>query len=235
LRDLQQTINTHSRTLTLVLVAILLLTYGGQVWRLWHDVLRKPAPEKVQAGSQNADDYSIGPITSRQLFGASAALNRRISSQVQEPTTHSQLTLQAIFASPDGEAGSAIISGPDFAARSFSVNSQINDSISVARIEAKRVILNNNGRLESLEFPVFTSNKLSFDSSSNDNPGGRVSSNEFEQLLSVLDENERTRLLNDVETGDISSLMQALPEDQKLLVVRKRMEQLRQASAATAE
>lgn len=216
-----------------MIIVILLLTYGGQVWRLWHDVINQKSAEAGLSSNESSGEYSIAPITERKLFGAS---NIPLSGRdtIQEPTTHSQLTLQAVFANPNGNGGSAIISGPDFTARSFRVNADINESISVARIEAKRVILNNNGRLESLEFPAFTSAKLSFNNSSSDS-SNRVSSGEFDQLLSVLDDTDRTRLLGNVETGDISGLMQALPEEQKLLVVRKRMEQLRQASAATAE
>lgn len=212
-----------------IAAVVLLATYGGQIWRLWGDVLRNNNANNVAINSQDRKPYSTVPIIKRQLFGNGRRLNSA-AGPVSEPTTRSSLTLQAIFASPKQGAGSAIISGPNFEARTFSVNSTIGKNITVVRIEDKRVVLDNDGRLESLEFPAFNANTLSFSARQSD-PESRVSSGEFEQLISVLEQTEQTRLSDQVGTGDISALMQALSEDQKLLVVRKRMEQLRQSSA----
>ncbi len=174
-------------------------------------------------------DYDAGVILDRQLFGAGAASDSTASQPSQAPVTNLALTLQAIFSAPNGNSSNAIIAGPDGNAKNYRVGAVLADNATVERIDADQVILKRDGKLETLRFPQpGTRNAGAKRSQSNE-----LSKQDYSQLLSSLSSRDRKNAMAKMKSGgDMRSLLQALPPEQKLKVVRKRLEQLRQQSSS---
>ncbi len=174
-------------------------------------------------------DYDAGIILERQLFGAGAPAGPAANQPSQTPVTDLALTLQAIFSAPDGANSNAIIAGADGNAKNYRVGAVLADNATVERIDADQVILKRDGKLETLRFPQPGTRR----SSTAQKQNNELSSQDYSQLLSSLSSKDRKNAMAKLQGGgDMRSLLQALPPEQKLKVVRKRLEQLRQQSSS---
>ena len=202
----------------LVQIIQLLQTGGSQISQ----------PGNAQRSAE-LTDYDAGVILDRQLFGAGAASNPGASQPSQTPVTSLALTLQAIFSAPNGSNSNAIIAGPDGNAKNYRVGAVLADNATVERIDADQVILKRDGKLETLRFPQPGSRSAG----AAQNQNNELSTQDYSQLLSSLSSKDRKNAMAKLRGGgDMRSLLQALPPEQKLKVVRKRLEQLRQQSSS---
>lgn len=206
--------------LGLLLVQLLLLLQTG-------DSQSSLAGESQR--SVGLTDYDTGIILDRQLFGAGAASSPAANQPSQTPVTNLALTLQAIFSASNGKSGNAIIAGPDGSAKNYRVGAVLADNATVERIDADQVILKRDGKLETLRFPQPGSRNAG----AAQNQNNELSKQDYSQLLSSLSSRDRKNAMAKMKSGgDMRSLLQALPPEQKLKVVRKRLEQLRQQSSS---
>lgn len=175
-------------------------------------------------------DYDAGIILERQLFGAGTGTNSDpVEAQPSDaPVTSLALTLQAIFNAPDASNSNAIIAGPDGDAKNYRVGASLAGDATVERIDADQVVINRGGTLETLRFPLPGASSARVSQTQSD----ELSKEDYSQLLSSLSSKDRKNAMARLNNGgDMRSLLQALPPEQKLKVVRKRLEQLRQQSS----
>ena len=179
--------------------------------------------------SAEITDYDAGVILQRQLFGAGATTSPVATQTSQTPVTNLALTLQAIFSAPNSDNSNAIIAGPDGSAKNYRVGSSLADSATVERIDADQVVIKRDGKLETLRFPRPGTRSAR----AVQNQSDELSKQDYSQLLSSLSSKDRKKAMAKLQSGsDMRSLLQALPPKQKLKVVRKRLEQLRQQSSS---
>ncbi|MGI9284651.1 MAG: type II secretion system protein N [Pseudomonadales bacterium] len=187
-----------------------------------------PLEGDAQRGAE-ITDYDASAILQRQLFGSGAASSPVANQTSQTPVTNLALTLQAIFSAPNADNSNAIIAGPDGSAKNYRVGAALADNATVERIDANQVVIKRDGKLETLRFPRPGTAAAQAARSQQD----ELSKQDYSQLLSSLSSKDRKKAMAKLQSGgDMRSLLQALPPEQKLKVVRKRLEQLRQQSSS---
>ncbi len=186
---------------------------------------QEPLDASAQRGAA-ITDYDSSAILQRQLFGTATATSPAASQPSQAPVTNLALTLQAIFSAPNADHSNAIIAGPDGNAKNYRVGAVLADNATIERIDADQVVLKRDGKLEALRFPRPGTARTT------QNKKDELSKQDYSQLLSSLSRKDRKKAMAKLQSGgDMRSLLQALPPEQKLKVVRKRLEQLRQQSS----
>lgn len=212
-----------------ILVVLFLCVLLAQIVLLLQtDGSQTPEAGAAQRGAA-LTDYDASIILQRQLFGAGATSGPVASKPSQTPVTNLALTLQAIFSAPNADNSNAIIAGPDGNAKNYRVGAVLADNATVERIDANQVVIKRDGKLETLRFPRPGTRSAR----AAQNRNNELSKQDYSQLLSSLSSKDRKNAMAKLQGGgDMRSLLQALPPEQKLKVVRKRLEQLRQQSSS---
>jgi general secretion pathway protein C len=114
-----------------------------------------PAPRAVDAGSAApASDYTV--LTSSHLFGEAAERPQPVATAVIDaPETTLSLTLRGILSKEGDPNGSCIIEGNRGESKTYVVGQAIDgaDGATLHSVYADRVLLDRNGRLETLRLP----------------------------------------------------------------------------------
>lgn len=157
----EQWFNAANRYLPPVLTAVLVVTIAYQLatltWTLAPGSTPAAAPVSRSADSADrspASDYSA--LTNSHLFGEAAEQPAQVVTPVIDaPDTTLSLTLKGILAREADTNGGAIISGNRGEDKAYLVGQAIDnaDGATLHSVYADRVLLNRNGRLETLRLP----------------------------------------------------------------------------------
>lgn len=123
-----------------------------------------PEPEKTVA---QAPQRAVAPIQGKQpriderqiadwhMFGVAgkAATEVKKASPVDAPETRLNLTLMGVFSSEDEKSSRAIVADPKGKEKHYSVGDSVPGGASLSQIHADRIILERNGRFETLKLP----------------------------------------------------------------------------------
>jgi general secretion pathway protein C len=108
-----------------------------------------------KAKSKTAPIYKSNTIIDGALFGQKT--NSNILSDAKLPTTQLKLSLRGAFTATDPEKASAIIEGNDNITKHYKVGSTLFGQTKLKAVYSDKVILTNNGNLETLYFPKVSS------------------------------------------------------------------------------
>jgi general secretion pathway protein C len=157
----EQWFNAANRYLPPILTAVLVVTIAYQLatltWTLAPGSTPAAAPVSRSADSADrppASDYSA--LTNSHLFGEAAEQPVQVATPVIDaPDTTLSLTLKGILAKKDDTNGGAIISGNRGEDKQYVVGQTVDnaDGATLHSVYADRVLLNRNGRLETLRLP----------------------------------------------------------------------------------
>jgi len=166
--------------LLVAFIAIILLTHS--LARLTWNVLPQPQLEDTPTAQQAQplvqrvarEQPLANKITGYNLFGKFEAKKVVVAptQPVEVPETRLNLKLRGVFASEDQDAARAIIADSRGDEDSYSIGSQLPGGAILNEIYADRVILEHNGRLETLKLPVDDMPESGAGSSATANAGG---------------------------------------------------------------
>lgn len=202
----------------LVAVTVVGLTavWCVHAFSLWNGL--QPQPQVIRVEAAETFQYDLATITEGELFSDIPV--QKATQEVAAPSTNTaQYKLQAVFASRSSDRGSrAIIELPGESPRPFKVGSQLANGIAIERIEADRVIINNKGRLEALGFPSPAHSQ-------------RLEGQNMKQAQNSMESTAESQQVASVDTdSEFSSMMNVASTDEKVNLVRRRLEQLRNQS-----
>ncbi|MBK8164160.1 MAG: type II secretion system protein GspC [Gammaproteobacteria bacterium] len=148
------------RIIILVQVALVLLlaaTLAGLTWRLIPAPAPNLAPPPEAFGGAAARRNDAGPgimwdLAKWHLFGEKPVASE-IPSVESLPETQLNLTLSGVVASGSMTGGGAIIAAPGGVEAFYPVNSQLPGGAVLKEVHPDRVVLERNGRLETLRLP----------------------------------------------------------------------------------
>lgn len=157
----EQWFNAASRYLPPAVTAVLVIAIAYQLstltWTLIPGATPAAAPVARPADSGNrapASDY--GRLTNSHLFGEAAEQPQAVVTPVVDaPDTTLSLTLRGILSKEGDPKGSVIIEGSGSQSKTYYVDQTIDnaDGATLHSVYADRVLLNRNGRLETLRLP----------------------------------------------------------------------------------
>ncbi len=136
------------------IAAVAYQLYGGLVSHSYQPVVQQQPPVAV---TKPQPAYQVATITDRHLFGQ---LSEQFGSQPQQqnlPETQLQLVLRGAFTANDTGQGAAIIESMDQEARSYRVGQPVAGGVKLHAVYNDRVVLAQNGQLETLYFPSIES------------------------------------------------------------------------------
>lgn len=143
--------------LTTVLVIAIAYQLATLTWALvpGSTPVSAPAPRPVDAGGgAPAADYSV--LTNSHLFGEAPKQSQIVAAPVVDaPDTTLSLTLRGILSKEGDPNGSVIIEGSGAQSKTYFVGQTIDgaDGATLHSVYADRVLLDRNGRLETLRLP----------------------------------------------------------------------------------
>ena len=143
--------------LTTVLVIAIAYQLAALTWALvpGSAPVSAPAPRPADArGGAPASDYSV--LTNSHLFGEAPQQTQVVATPVVDaPDTTLSLTLRGILSKEGDPNGSVIIEGSGAQSKTYFVGQAIDgaDGATLHSVYADRVLLNRNGRLETLRLP----------------------------------------------------------------------------------
>jgi len=143
--------------LTTVLVIAIAYQLATLTWALvpGSTPVSAPAPRPADArGGAPASDYSV--LTNSHLFGEAPQQTQVVATPVVDaPDTTLSLTLRGILSKEGDPNGSVIIEGSGAQSKTYFVGQAIDgaDGATLHSVYADRVLLNRNGRLETLRLP----------------------------------------------------------------------------------
>ncbi|BAZ93213.1 hypothetical protein TspCOW1_18610 [Thiohalobacter sp. COW1] len=159
-----QQARTGARLLTLALVVLVIYQLARLTWQLVPapDVPPAPAtPANVVPSAPAAperDRPSAANIAGWHLFGQAdpgtgPGVGGGRAAPIDAPETRLNLTLRGLFATEDPERARAIIAAPNGEERSYRVEDELPGGAELSAIYADRIILQRNGRYETLRLP----------------------------------------------------------------------------------
>lgn len=197
-----------SRALTALLAAVAVWLLAQWVWLLITPASPLPTvtPGQVNTSASRAPTVNVGSLTRLNLFGESSGESSTSTQQAQNaPKTQLNLRLVGVSASSNPLRSAAIIEQGN-SQQTYIIGDELqNASVTVVEIYADRVILDNNGRLETLELEgigelsdglsLTLANSAASSSSANNSDRDRANSNNESQL----DAEELSRQMADIQ------------------------------------
>jgi general secretion pathway protein C len=140
----------------LALTLLLALTLAELTWKLIPAPVQAFAPARAVTGAAAArrDDAAQGvtwDLAQRHLFGVKSA--GPTPSVDSLPETQLNLTLSGVVASGSVTGGGAIIAAPGGVEAFYTINAQLPGGAMLKEVHPDRVVLERNGRLETLRLP----------------------------------------------------------------------------------
>lgn len=158
-----QLLDRLAGAVTLLLLLALSISAAQLTWRFAAPYLGgpldSPPPSALAAVSlplaaQPAQGGDYRALVGLHLFGESqASLPVEVEKTLAAPKTNLQLTLRGLYSSDDPTAGLAIIADSANRERPYRIGDSLPGNAVVREIHPQRVLLERNGRLESLELP----------------------------------------------------------------------------------
>ncbi|VAW67596.1 hypothetical protein MNBD_GAMMA10-185, partial [hydrothermal vent metagenome] len=155
-----------SRTLPPVVMLLLIIacsyTLSQITWALFPDDTRQATPPRNSASNQrNAQAAtSFRHISDAHLFGSFQQVASATSAAVDAPTTQLNLVLKGVLAATPMKHASAIISlGKNGKEDTYAIGDKVS-SATLKEVHADKIILERNGRLETLRMPESGSKNL---------------------------------------------------------------------------
>lgn len=146
-----------ARGVTLLLALLLFYQLARLVWALLPPPeLLPPEPAEVESAAAVAPAPSGADgrrIAGWHLFGKAEATAVARPAPIEAPETRLRLTLHGLIASDDPEQARAIIAQAGGEERSYRVGDEITSGVTLSEIYPDRVILERNGRYETLRLP----------------------------------------------------------------------------------
>lgn len=142
--------------LELVLLALLAASLAGLTWRLLGaggvEVAPPPLPRVAPAGPAASPEWNLAQ---RHLFGVQPAQPRQQRASVESlPETRLNLTLRGVVATDGADrVAGAIVGAPGGEERFYAVDGNLPGGAVLKEVYADRVVLERNGRLETLRLP----------------------------------------------------------------------------------
>lgn len=136
------------KTLFTVLIASQLASFTWQL--VSPPVLVLAEPSRAASGSQSISKQQS--IADFHVFGDAAAQVVEVPKQVDAPKTRLRLELLGVLAGPKGKTSSAIIAPKGGTGEYYRVGDTVQGRTKLAAVEADQVILDTNGKLETLKF-----------------------------------------------------------------------------------
>ncbi|MCC6303268.1 MAG: type II secretion system protein GspC [Gammaproteobacteria bacterium] len=147
------------RIITLVQVVLVLMlaaTLAQLTWKLIPLPARGLAPPPPEvfggAGDRAAGSGASWDIAKWHLFGEKP-VGREIPAVESLPETQLNLTLSGVVASGSATGGGAIIAAPGGSEAFYAINAQLPGGAVLKEVHPDRVVLERNGRLETLRLP----------------------------------------------------------------------------------
>jgi len=146
-----------ARGVTLLLALLLFYQLARLVWVLLPPPeLPPPEPAEVEPAAAVAPTPSGADgrrIAGWHLFGKAEATAVARPAPIEAPETRLRLTLRGLIASDDPDQARAIIAQAGGEERSYRVGDEITSGVTLSEIYPDRVILERNGRYETLRLP----------------------------------------------------------------------------------
>lgn len=136
------------KTLFTILIASQLASFTWQV--LSPQVLILAEPSRGSAASQTSNSQES--IADFHVFGDATVQVVEVPKQVNAPKTRLRLELLGVLAGPKGKTSSAIIAPKGGSGDYYRVGDTVQGRTKLAAVEADQVILDTNGKLETLKF-----------------------------------------------------------------------------------
>lgn len=143
-----------ARQAPLMLAILFFVLAARSVYALWQGVR---APQAMSATSVRHADRQptlaadVGSIVGRHLFG-DAAVSK---ADAPPPPTRAALVLGGVWYTPDGDAY-ALIGEPGAAQKPYRMGNRLPGGVELAGVEADRVLLRRDGKVETLALPRAT-------------------------------------------------------------------------------
>lgn len=142
----------------IILILMLLQTLTELVWRFV-----APAPEslpdsiksQVVSVKESKSNSSLKKVATYHLFGDAKKQAVMPPKVINAPETRLSLKLKGVFASTNTEQALAIISNSKNKDKIYLIGDQVTAGVSLHAVYTDRVILNRNGKLETLRLPKF--------------------------------------------------------------------------------
>ena len=164
------------------MVSITALSLAALGLSIGQNLLQDNEPEL--RGSQLSPQLpgaDLNLVSQAQLFGAPG--NGPTPASEELPSTQLQWVLQGVFTGTEPGNGSAIILAGDQSAKLYKANNSMPGGARLAEVHADHVVINLEGRLETLRFP--TINSLS--------PSPKPSLPQTEPVMNIAEENVSNR------------------------------------------
>lgn len=171
-RNLQPYVQRVPAVANLLLVIFLGLACARLFWLAWpvkHSLIPVAADSARQASASDNDNIKVDQIAAANLFGEQTgpSENAATAEVINAPETQLNLVLTGIVASSRGHDSRALIKDAKNEQKPYAVGDTIIDNVKLHAIYSNRVILDRNGRYETLTLEQEkTSKKLAQKSSS---------------------------------------------------------------------
>jgi len=152
-RDAQRWLNRLPEIANLVLVVLIALSAARLFWLAWPDSTPELVASVTGAGDQTqGNSVDVDTIASAHLFGEQAVSDTAAEREevINAPETRLDLVLTGIVSEQGGRRSRALIETKRGEQESFAVDDEIGNGIKLHAIYANRVILDRNGRFETL-------------------------------------------------------------------------------------
>lgn len=152
-RDAQRWLNRLPEIVNLLLVVLIALSAARLFWLAWPESTPDLVASTTGPGDQtHGKSVDVDTIASAHLFGEQTGSDAAAQKQkvINAPETRLNLVLTGIISEKNGKRSRALIETGNGKQESFAVDSEISDNIKLHAIYANRVILDRNGRFETL-------------------------------------------------------------------------------------
>ncbi|WP_423824122.1 type II secretion system protein GspC [Salinisphaera sp. SPP-AMP-43] len=154
-QDAQRWLARAPEIVNLILVALIALAAARLFWLVWPEPPAQvvaPSDSDATSRAASANNLDIDAIASAHLFGEYIAEKDKPdeNKQIEAPETHLNLVLTGIVSDQRGERSRALIKNPQGKQDSYKAGQSIVSGVKLQAIYTNRVILDRNGRYETL-------------------------------------------------------------------------------------
>ncbi|MBL4867590.1 MAG: hypothetical protein JKY67_14585 [Pseudomonadales bacterium] len=155
------------------LVLVISYSLANMTWFIFEGAVEPKIgavePMMMESGSQAVSNISLAAIRRWHLFGEigkqAPETVTKVNKEVRAPVTRLPLILNGVFRARVEVRSSAIVSEKGKTGKLYKVGDKLPGNVTLETVYGNRIILNQNGRLETLHFPKTTSSGLARTSS----------------------------------------------------------------------
>lgn len=137
------------------IASVTALSLAAIAWSISQTLLHQNDYSSMASSAQQQTMPDLNMISQADLFGKINSAPPPASSEL--PSTRLQWVLQGVFTGSEPSNGSAIILAGDQSAQLFKANQTMPGGAKLTEVHPDHVVINLNGRLETLRFPTIGS------------------------------------------------------------------------------